>query len=167
MPKLAEMLAQENVIGWFQGRMEYGPRPLGGRSIIGDPRSKAMQSVMSLKIKYRELFRPFAPAVFTDRVSDYFDIDHCSPYMSLVDRVTERLRKSMAQEQENLFGVEKLNVLRSEIPAVTHVDYSARIQTVHEETNPRHYEVIKHFDQHTGCPIIVNTSFNVRGEPIV
>ncbi|MFT4585667.1 MAG: carbamoyltransferase [Gammaproteobacteria bacterium] len=167
MPQLAEMLAQENVIGWFQGRMEYGPRALGGRSIIGDPRSKAMQSVMNLKIKYRESFRPFAPAVLADRVSDYFDIDHPSPYMLLVAQVTERLRKPMTQEQENLFGIEKLNVPRSEIPAVTHVDYSARIQTVHEETNPRYYEVIKHFEQRTGCPIIVNTSFNVRGEPIV
>ncbi|MDA0823859.1 MAG: carbamoyltransferase [Proteobacteria bacterium] len=167
MPQLADILAQENVIGWFQGRMEYGPRALGGRSIIGDPRSKAMQSVMNLKIKYRESFRPFAPSVLANRVSDYFDIDHCSPYMLLVAPVTERLRKPMTKEQESLFGIEKLNVPRSEIPAITHVDYSARIQTVHQETNPRYYDVIKHFEQRTGCPIIVNTSFNVRGEPIV
>ncbi len=167
MPQLADVLANENVVGWFQGRMEFGPRALGGRSIIGDPRSKAMQSVMNLKIKYRESFRPFAPAVLADRVSDYFDINHCSPYMLLVAPVSEKLRTPMTKEQENLFGIEKLNVPRSEIPAITHVDYSARIQTVHKETNPRYYDVIEHFGKQTGCPVIVNTSFNVRGEPIV
>ena len=167
MPQLAQFLAEENVIGWFQGRMEFGPRALGGRSIIGDPRSKAMQSVMNLKIKYRESFRPFAPSVLADRVADYFEIDHISPYMLLVAPVEKQRRTPMTAEQENLFGIEKLNVPRSEIPAITHVDYSARIQTVHEDTNPRYYDVIKHFDQRTGCPMIVNTSFNVRGEPIV
>lgn len=167
MPQLADILADENVVGWFQGRMEYGPRALGGRSIIGDPRSKAMQSVMNLKIKYRESFRPFAPSILAGRVSDYFDIDHSSPYMLLVAPVSEQLRTPMTKEQETLFGIEKLNVPRSSIPAITHVDYSARIQTVHQETNPRYHDLIDHFEQRTGCPVIVNTSFNVRGEPIV
>lgn len=167
MPKLAEALEQENVVGWFQGRMEFGPRALGGRSIIGDPRSKAMQSVMNLKIKYRESFRPFAPSVLAERVSDYFECDSASPYMLLVAPVKERIRTPMTEQQQQLFGIEKLNIPRSEIPAITHVDYSARVQTVHPETNPRYHELIKHFDQRTGCPVIVNTSFNVRGEPIV
>ena len=167
MPRLADILAEENVIGWFQGRMEYGPRALGGRSIIGDPRSQAMQSVMNLKIKYRESFRPFAPSILANHVSDYFDIDRSSPYMLLVAPVKEQRRTPMTEEQENLFGIEKLNVPRSEIPAITHVDYSARVQTVHKETNPRYYELLEHFEQRTGCPVIVNTSFNVRGEPIV
>ncbi len=167
MPRLAEILDQENVVGWFQGRMEFGPRALGGRSIIGDPRSKAMQSVMNLKIKYRESFRPFAPSVLAERVSDYFEIDRASPYMLLVAPVDERIRTPMTEEQQKLFGIERLNVPRSEIPAITHVDYSARIQTVHPETNPRYHELIKHFEERTGCPVIVNTSFNVRGEPIV
>lgn len=167
MPKVAEILAAENVVGWFQGRMEFGPRALGGRSIIGDPRSAKMQSVMNLKIKYRESFRPFAPSVLSDRVSDYFEIDSASPYMLLVASVRENLRIPMTAEQQQLFGIEKLNVPRSQIPAVTHVDYSARIQTVHRETNPRYYELIRQFEAKTDCAVLVNTSFNVRGEPIV
>jgi len=167
MPRLADALEQENVVGWFQGRMEFGPRALGGRSIIGDPRSKAMQSVMNLKIKYRESFRPFAPSVLAERVSDYFEIDHTSPYMLLVAPVAEQIRTPMSEAQQQLFGIEKLNVPRSEIPAITHVDYSARVQTVHAETNPRYHNLIRHFEQRTGCPVVVNTSFNVRGEPIV
>jgi len=167
MPRLAEILNNGNVIGWFQGRMEFGPRALGGRSIIGDPRNTKMQSVMNLKIKYRESFRPFAPSVLAERVSDYFDIEHSSPYMLLVAPVQDNLLIPMTEEQKQLFGIEKLNVPRSEIPAITHVDYSARIQTVHQETNPRYYDLIQHFDKLTGCGVIVNTSFNVRGEPIV
>ncbi len=167
LPRLGEILADENVVGWFQGRMEFGPRALGGRSIIGDPRSAKMQSVMNLKIKYRESFRPFAPSVLSDRVSDYFEIESASPYMLLVAEVKEGLRIPMTAEQELLFGIEKLNVPRSQIPAVTHVDYSARIQTVHPETNPRYYELIRQFEAKTGCGVLVNTSFNVRGEPIV
>ena len=167
MPKLAEILASENVVGWFNGRMEFGPRALGGRSIIGDPRSPKMQSVMNLKIKYRESFRPFAPAIKAERVSEWFEIDRKSPYMLLVAPVLEEKRLAMTEEQEQLFGVEKLNIPRSEIPAITHVDYSARIQTIHSETNPRFYDLIDKFEQRTSCPILINTSFNVRGEPIV
>jgi len=167
MPKLAEILEQENVIGWCQGRMEFGPRALGGRSIIGDPRSEKMQSVMNLKIKYRESFRPFAPSVLAEDVSDYFDLDRPSPYMLIVAPVNEKLRVPMTAEQQNLFGIEKLNIKRSEIPAVTHVDYSARVQTIHKETNPRYYDLLKQFKERTGCAVLVNTSFNVRGEPIV
>jgi len=167
MPRLAEILDGGNVVGWFQGRMEFGPRALGGRSIIGDPRNTKMQSVMNLKIKYRESFRPFAPSVLAEQVSDYFEIDHSSPYMLLVAPVKTSLRISMTAQQEELFGIDKLNVPRSEIPAVTHVDYSARVQTVHKETNPRYYDLISNFEQRTGCSVLVNTSFNVRGEPIV
>ncbi len=167
MPHLAEILEQGNVVGWFSGRMEFGPRALGGRSIIGDPRSSKMQSVMNLKIKYRESFRPFAPSVLAEQVSNYFEIDRPSPYMLLVAPIKAELRISMTQEQEELFGIEKLNVKRSHIPAVTHVDYSARIQTVHQQTNPRYYELLRHFQAKTGCAVLVNTSFNVRGEPIV
>ncbi len=167
MPRLAELLAEENVIGWCAGRMEFGPRALGGRSIIGDPRSRKMQSVMNLKIKYRESFRPFAPAVKAEKVSEWFDIESASPYMLLVAPVREDLRILMTEEEQKLFGIDKLNVPRSKIPAVTHVDYSARIQTVHEETNPRFYQLLDSFEKHTGCPVLVNTSFNVRGEPIV
>jgi carbamoyltransferase len=167
MPQLAEILEQGNVVGWFQGRMEFGPRALGGRSIVGDPRSAKMQSVMNLKIKYRESFRPFAPSILAERVADYFEIDHSSPYMLLVAPVKASLRIPMTAEQEQLFGIEKLNIPRSEIPAVTHVDYSARIQTVHKETNPRYYDLISHFEKRSGCSVLVNTSFNVRGEPIV
>lgn len=167
MPKLAEILDNENVVGWFSGRMEFGPRALGGRSIIGDPRSPKMQSVMNLKIKYRESFRPFAPAVNIDKVSEWFDIDRRSPYMLLVAPVNEEKLVTMTAEQEKLFGIEKLNIPRSDIPAVTHVDYSARVQTVHPETNPRFHKLIDCFEQQTGCPVLINTSFNVRGEPIV
>jgi carbamoyltransferase len=166
-PKLAELLDEGNVIGWFQGRMEFGPRALGSRSIIGDPRNPTMQSVMNIKIKYRESFRPFAPSVLEDRVSDYFELDRASPYMLLVAPVRKEKRITMTEGQMHLFGIDKLHTPRSTIPAVTHVDYSARIQTVHQETNPRYYELLRHFEQRTGCPVLVNTSFNVRGEPIV
>ena len=167
MPELAEILASENVVGWFNGYMEFGPRALGGRSIIGDPRSRNMQSVMNLKIKYRESFRPFAPAVKAERVSDWFQMDRRSPYMLIVAPVHDDKRIAMTEEQKNLFGIDKLNVPRSEIPSITHVDYSARIQTIHKETNPRFYDLISHFEDKTACPILINTSFNVRGEPIV
>jgi carbamoyltransferase len=167
MPRLAEIINDENVVGWFNGRMEFGPRALGGRSIIGDPRSTKMQSVMNLKIKYRESFRPFAPAVKIDKVSEWFEIDRRSPYMLLVAQVSHDKLVEMTEEQQKLFGIEKLNIPRSEIPAVTHVDYSARVQTVDPETNPRFYSLLDCFDQLTGCPVLINTSFNVRGEPIV
>jgi carbamoyltransferase len=147
--------------------MEFGPRALGGRSIIGDPRSPKMQSVMNLKIKYRESFRPFAPSVLAEKVSEWFDMNAESPYMLLVAPVREDKRIDMPVEQKKLFGIDLLNVPRSQIPAVTHVDYSARIQTVRKETNPRYYDLINEFDKMTGCPVIINTSFNVRGEPIV
>jgi carbamoyltransferase len=167
MPKLAELLDNENVIGWFQGRMEFGPRALGGRSILGDPRSPKMQSVMNLKIKYRESFRPFAPSILADRVADFFAYRSSSPYMLMVAPVNEAKRIPMTAEQEQLFGIDKLNVPRSQIPAVTHVDYSARLQTVHADTNPRYHALIRAFADRTGCPLLINTSFNVRGEPIV
>jgi carbamoyltransferase len=165
--RLAAILEAENVVGWYQGRMEFGPRALGGRSIIGDPRSKAMQSVMNLKIKYRESFRPFAPSVLAEQVSDYFELDRPSPYMLIVAPVKEEIRIEMTAEQQRLFGIEKLHVPRSTLPAITHVDYTARIQTVHEETNPRYHALLEAFYRRTGCPVLVNTSFNVRGEPIV
>ncbi len=169
MPQLADILANENVLGWSQGRMEFGPRALGGRSIIGDPRSKKMQSIMNLKIKYRESFRPFAPSVLAERVSDYFELKagQRSPYMLMVAPIKKSLRIAMTDDQQQLFGVDKLKVIRSELPAVTHVDYSARVQTVHPETNPRYYDLLKTFSDKTGCGVLVNTSFNVRGEPIV
>jgi len=169
MPRLAELLANENVLGWSQGRMEFGPRALGGRSIIGDPRSVKMQSIMNLKIKYRESFRPFAPSVLADRVSDYFELkaEQRSPYMLMVAPIKESLRIAMTNEQQQLFGIDKLKIKRSELPAITHVDYSARVQTVHHETNPRYYNLLKAFEEKTGCGVLVNTSFNVRGEPIV
>ena len=163
----AQALAQDKAVGWFQGRMEFGPRALGGRSILGDARSPKMQSVLNLKVKYRESFRPFAPSVLRERVADWFEIDHDSPYMLLVADVVERRRKQMTLEQQAMFGIQKLNVPRSDIPAVTHVDYSARIQTVHQDTNPRYHALLSSFERLTGCPVIVNTSFNVRGEPIV
>jgi len=165
--KIAKLLAKGNVIGWFNGRMEFGPRALGARSIIGDPRNINMQSTMNLKIKYRESFRPFAPSILEEDVSKKFDISIKSPYMLLVARVREELCLKMTKEEEKLFGIEKLMIPRSYIPAVTHVDYSARIQTVNKATNPRYYNLIKAFKNETGCPLIVNTSFNVRGEPIV
>jgi carbamoyltransferase len=163
----AKALAEEQALGWFQGRMEFGPRALGGRSILGDARSPAMQSVLNLKVKYRESFRPFAPAVLREDVADWFELDGDSPYMLLVADVVERRRRPMSEAEQKLFGIEKLKVPRSDIPAVTHVDYSARIQTVHAATNPRYHALISAFKQQTGCPVIVNTSFNVRGEPIV
>ncbi len=164
---VADLLAEENVIGWFQGRMEFGPRALGNRSIIGDARSAKMQSKMNLKIKYRESFRPFAPSVLEEKVSEYFEIDRPSPYMLLVADVQRFRQIKMKDEQKKLFGIEKLNVPKSDIPAVTHVDYSARIQTVNKDTNPRYHRLISEFDKRHGCAVIVNTSFNVRGEPIV
>ena len=164
---VAELLAAGKIIGLHQGRMEFGPRALGGRSIIGDPRSPEMQSAMNLKIKYRESFRPFAPSVLREQVADWFELDSDSPYMLLVAGVAESQRRKMTADEDALWGIDKLNVKRSEIPAVTHVDYSARIQTVRRETNPLYWEIIEAFRQKTGCPVVVNTSFNVRGEPIV
>ena len=163
----ADALASEQVVGWFQGRMEFGPRALGARSIIGDPRSAAMQKTMNLKIKYRESFRPFAPAVLREDVAEWFEIDADSPYMLLVANVAAQRCRSMTDEERSLFGIDQLNVARSEVPAVTHVDYSARVQTVHAETNPRFHALLSRFKRRTGCPVLVNTSFNVRGEPIV
>jgi carbamoyltransferase len=164
---VAKILADENVVGLCQGRMEFGPRALGGRSIMGDPRSQAMQKTMNLKIKYRESFRPFAPSCLVEDVSEWFEHDRSSPYMLLVAPVHEKHRIPMTEEQQQLFGIEKLNIPRSSIPAITHVDYSARIQTVDERDNPVYYKIIKAFKEETGCPVVVNTSFNVRGEPIV
>lgn len=169
MEKLAGILDQGNVVGWFQGRMEFGPRALGGRSILGDPRNEKMQSVMNLKIKYRESFRPFAPAVLKEHASDYFEIgdEQDSPYMLIVAPVAQSRRIRLRDEEEKRFGIEKLNVPRSDLPAITHVDYSARVQTVRRETNPRFYQLLEAFHRKTGCAVLVNTSFNVRGEPIV
>ncbi|MBT5874493.1 MAG: carbamoyltransferase [Candidatus Latescibacteria bacterium] len=164
---VAELIATENVIGWFQGKMEFGPRALGGRSIIGDARSAEMQATMNLKIKFRESFRPFAPSILREKVSEYFEMDSDSPYMLLVAPVKEDKRIPMTEEQDKLFGIEKLNVPRSVIPAVTHVDYSARVQTVDRETNPLYYDLISEVEKRTGVPIVINTSFNLRGEPIV
>jgi carbamoyltransferase len=165
--RVAQALAAGKIIGWFQGRMEFGPRSLGGRSMIGDARSPEMQSAMNLKIKYRESFRPFAPSVLRERVADYFEMNADSPYMLLVAPVLEKRRTEMTKEQERLWGIELLKVPRSDIPAVTHIDYSARIQTVHEATHARYHALLKAFEAKTGCGVIVNTSFNVRGEPIV
>ena len=163
----AQALAREQAVGWFQGRMEFGPRALGARSILGDPRSPTMQKNLNLKVKYRESFRPFAPSVLREDVSDWFELDSDSPYMLIVADVRQEKRRAMTYEEEALFGIDKLNVVRSEIPAVTHVDYSARVQTVHEDTNPLYYRLLKRFKALTGCSMLVNTSFNVRGEPIV
>lgn len=165
--RTADLLVRERVVGWFQGRMEFGPRALGSRSILGDARSPKMQETMNLKIKFRESFRPFAPVVLRERVADYFDLDCDSPYMLLVASVRPDRRTPVSPEQETLSGLEKLHVVRSEIPAVTHVDYSARIQTIHREDHPLYYDTVAAFERRTGCPVIVNTSFNVRGEPIV
>jgi carbamoyltransferase len=165
--RVAKLLAGEHVVGWFQGRMEFGPRALGNRSILGDPRSVRMQSIMNLKIKYRESFRPFAPSVLWERVSEYFEQEAPSPYMLIVAPVREALRIALTDAQEQLFGIDKLKLERSSLPAITHVDYSARVQTVHQETNPRFHALLQAFAEHTGCGVLVNTSFNVRGEPIV
>ncbi len=163
----ASALAGGKAVGWFQGRMEFGPRSLGGRSILGDPRDPAMQKTLNLRVKYRESFRPFAPSVLAEDVSDWFEIDRESPYMLMLANVKPEHRRDMTDDEKALFGIEKLNVPRSTIPAITHVDYSARIQTVHRETSPRYHALISAFKEKTGCPVLVNTSFNVRGEPIV
>jgi len=165
--KTAESISEGQAIGWFQGRMEFGPRALGGRSILGDPRSPVMQKNLNLKVKYRESFRPFAPSILREEINNWFDVNCDSPYMLMVAKVNKNKCIDMSEEENKLFGIEKLNVKRSDIPAVTHVDYSARIQTVHEETNQKYFKLIKKFYELTGCPILVNTSFNVRGEPIV
>jgi len=167
LDRVAGLLAQENVVGWFDGRMEFGPRALGARSILGDPRSPRMQAQMNLKIKFREGFRPFAPSVLRERVSEYFELDCDSPYMLLVAPIKQERRIPMTAEQHGLWGIDQLNVKRSDIPAVTHIDYSARVQTVSRDTNPNYYDLIRQFERLTGCAVLVNTSFNVRGEPIV
>ncbi len=167
LEQTAGLLAEEKVVGWFDGRMEFGPRALGARSILGDPRSPRMQAQMNLKIKFREGFRPFAPSVLRDRVREYFELDGDSPYMLLVAPVRAERQIPMSESQRQLWGIEQLNVVRSDIPAVTHIDYSARIQTVDREVNPNYYDLIRAFERRTGCPVVVNTSFNVRGEPIV
>ena len=163
----AQALAGQKAIGWFQGRMEFGPRSLGARSILGDPRSPGMQKNLNLKVKYRESFRPFAPSVLREDVSEWFELSSDSPYMLIVADVKRDKHRHMSPDEQALFGIHKLNVARSEIPAVTHVDYSARIQTVHSDTNPLFHKLLSRFKALTGCPILVNTSFNVRGEPIV
>jgi carbamoyltransferase len=164
---VAALLAEEQVVGWFDGRMEFGPRALGARSILGDPRSPRMQAQMNLKIKFREGFRPFAPSVLRERASDYFELDADSPYMLLVASVREDRRAPITPDQQGLWGIDRLNVPRSDLPAITHVDYSARIQTVCRESNPHYYDLIAAFERLTGYGVLVNTSFNVRGEPIV
>ncbi len=164
---VAELLADQKTVGWFQGKMEFGPRALGGRSILADARSEQMQKELNLKIKFRESFRPFAPSVLSEKVNNYFEFNGSSPYMLLVADVKRNLRLKMTPDQEKLFGIEKLNVKRSTLPAITHVDYSARVQTVHKETNPKYYNLINKFNELTGCSVLVNTSFNIRGEPIV
>jgi len=165
--RTAQALTESKAVGWFNGRMEFGPRALGARSILGDPRSPEMQKELNLKVKFRESFRPFAPSILKEHVSEWFEISEDSPYMLMVADVQPSKRKQMSEDEEKLFGIEKLNVPRSEVPAITHVDYSARIQTVHKDTNPRYHALIEKFYELTGCPIVVNTSFNVRGEPIV
>jgi len=164
---VVDALTTEQAVGWFQGRMEYGPRALGNRSILGDPRSPSMQKNLNLKVKYRESFRPFAPSVLAEDVAEWFEFDRESPYMLQVADVKCAHRRDMNEDEKSLFGIDKLNVPRSDIPAITHVDYSARIQTVHRETNPRYHALLSAFKARTGCPVLVNTSFNVRGEPIV
>ncbi len=167
LDKVSDDLIEERAVGWFQGRMEFGPRALGGRSILGDPRSPRMQKTLNLRVKYRESFRPFAPSVMREDVADWFEMDTDSPYMLLVGDVVEQKRRDMTDEEKSLFGIEKLNIARSDIPAVTHVDYSARVQTVHGDTNRKYHDLLKRFKDKTGCAVLVNTSFNVRGEPIV
>ena len=164
---MASALADEKAVGWMQGRMEFGPRALGGRSIIADPRSPIMQKKLNLKVKFRESFRPFAPSVLREDVDKWFEHDTDSPYMLFVSDVKKDKRKSTSKEEDAFFGINRLNVQRSSVPAITHVDYSARIQTVHKDTNPLYHAVISKFKEKTGCPILVNTSFNIRGEPIV
>jgi carbamoyltransferase len=164
--RTAQALAAEKAVGWFQGRMEFGPRALGARSILADARSPAMQRTLNLKVKYRESFRPFAPSVLREDMAEWFEMETDIPYMLMVADVAEPHRRAMSEAERALFGIDKLNVARSDIPAITHVDYSARIQTVHRETNPRYYALIERFKALTGCPVLVNTSFNVRGEPI-
>jgi len=163
----AKAISNENAVGWFQGKMEFGPRALGGRSILGDPRSTKMQKILNLKVKFRESFRPFAPSILRENLADWFDVDIDSPYMLIVANIKRELQKKMSDKEKNLFGIDKLNIIRSNIPSVTHVDYSARIQTVHHKTNLKYYNLIKYFYDLTGFPILINTSFNVRGEPIV
>ncbi len=160
-------LTNEKVVGWCQGRMEFGPRALGARSILGDPRSEELQKTMNLKIKYRESFRPFAPSVLREAATEYFETDMDSPYMLLVDKVRSSICREMTEAESSLFGIDKLNVKRSDLPAITHVDYTARVQTVHESTNPRYHELLSRFRDETGCSALINTSFNVRGEPPV
>ncbi|MEM7364099.1 MAG: carbamoyltransferase [Pseudomonadota bacterium] len=167
LDQVSTALADQKVVGWCQGRMEFGPRALGARSILGDPRSEAMQKVMNLKIKYRESFRPFAPSVLREDVTRYFETDVDSPYMLLVDQVRPEICREMTEEESELFGIEKLNVKRSDLPAITHVDYSARVQTIHPETNPLYYDLVSRFKEKSGCSVVINTSFNVRGEPPV
>ena len=165
--EVASALVDEKAVGWMQGRMEFGPRALGARSILADPRSPVMQKQLNLKVKYRESFRPFAPSVLIEDVGDWFEHETDSPYMLLVADVQNKKRRAMTEDEEALFGIDKLNVPRSTVPAITHVDYSARLQTVHDDTNPKYHAVISKFKEKTGCPLVVNTSFNVRGEPIV
>ena len=167
LEETVDALIAGKAVGWFQGRMEFGPRALGGRSILGDPRNPAMQRTLNLRVKYRESFRPFAPSILREDVAQWFELDVDSPYMLLVADIVAPRRQAMNAEQEALFGIDKLNVVRSEIPAVTHVDFSARIQTVHRDTNPKYHALLSLFKARTGCPVLVNTSFNVRGEPIV
>ena len=167
LDETAKALTEEKAVGWMQGRMEFGPRALGNRSILGDPRSPTMQKTLNLRVKYRESFRPFAPSVACEEVSDWFEFEGLSPYMLMVAPVKQDRRRKMTDAEQELFGIDKLNVPRSEIPAITHVDYSARLQTVHPETNPRYHALLRRFREQTGCPVLVNTSFNVRGEPIV
>ena len=164
---IAKEIAEGKAIGWFSGKMEFGPRSLGSRSIIADPRNDIMQRLLNLKIKFRETFRPFAPSVLYEDLNDWFDLEIESPYMLLVSQVNKNKLIKMTEDQEKLFGIEKLNIKRSEIPAVTHVDFSARIQTVHKDTNEKYYNLIKKFKELTNCPVLLNTSFNIRGEPIV
>jgi len=163
----SELLSNEKALGWFQGRMEFGPRALGARSILGDPRSEKMQKNLNLKVKYRESFRPFAPSILKENLIDWFDLKTESPYMLMVAEIKEEKKIEMSNEQKKLFGIDKLNIKRSDIPAVTHIDYSARVQTVTKDTNKYYYDLIQKFKEKTGCPVVVNTSFNVRGEPIV
>ena len=166
LDRTAGALADEKAVGWFQGRMEFGPRALGARSILADAHSPVMQRLLNLKVKYRESFRPFAPSVLREDVADWFELRADSPYMLMVADVAEGRRRAMTEVERSLFGIDKLNIPRSDIPAVTHVDYSARVQTVHRETNPRYHALLSRFKALTGCPVLVNTSFNVRGEPI-